>query len=99
MGPRLPRWPLLGLGWTGAGALAPFGFYLLVYGALVWAGVVDNGMEAIDGWVVVVAYGGFSVYGLALGRATRAYQQATRRSCAHCPGDTTRTDLLSSTAS
>ncbi|MEU7131910.1 hypothetical protein [Streptomyces sp. NPDC046261] len=98
-GRRLPRWPLLGLGWTGAGALAPFGVYLLVHGTLVWAGVVDNGMEAIDGWVVVVAYGGFSVYGLALGLATRAYQQATRRACAHCPGGATPTTALSSTAS
>ncbi|MFI8944828.1 hypothetical protein [Streptomyces syringium] len=51
----------------------------------------------IDGWIAVVAYGGFSVYGLAL--ATRAYEQASRRSCAHCPGGAARTTTLSSTAS
>ncbi|MEW2576882.1 hypothetical protein [Streptomyces syringium] len=48
---------------------------------------------------MVVAYGGFSVYGLALGLATRSYEQATRRSCAHCPGGAARTTILSSTAS
>ncbi|MEU4208531.1 hypothetical protein AB0F13_00780 [Streptomyces sp. NPDC026206] len=84
-GRRLPRWPLLALGWTGAGALALFGPFLLVYEVLLWSGVVDQGPAGHAGWVVVVAYGGFCAYGLALGRAAHAYGLATRRRCAHCP--------------
>ncbi|MEV5238927.1 hypothetical protein AB0K89_07420 [Streptomyces cinnamoneus] len=83
-GRRLPRLPLLALGWTGAGALAPFGAFLLVYGTLLWTGAIEGGFEGHAGWVVAVAYGGFSAYGLALGRATRTYQLATRRLCGHC---------------
>ncbi|KUJ64665.1 hypothetical protein ACZ90_59165 [Streptomyces albus subsp. albus] len=84
-GERLPRLPLLVLGWTGAGALAPFGVFLIVVGALTWAGAFDTGaMESYSPWVVVVAYGGFSLYGVGLGRAVRAFRQRTRRQCAHC---------------
>ncbi|WP_274562485.1 hypothetical protein [Streptomyces spiramyceticus] len=82
-GERLPRLPLIGLGWAGAGALAPFGIFLLVFGALTWAGVIEEGKgpESHAPWVVVVAYGGFSLYGLALARATHAYRLRTRRDC------------------
>ena len=83
-GRALPRLPLLALGWAGTGALAPFGLFLAVMGALTWTGMIDVGIADHAPWVVAVAYGGFCVYGLALGRATRAYQRATRRTCAHC---------------
>ncbi|MBT2387358.1 hypothetical protein [Streptomyces sp. ISL-11] len=83
-GRRMPRWPLLALGWTGAGALAPFGIYMAVWGVLVGAGVVDSGIGGHAAWVVVVAYGGFSFYGLALGRAAGVYRLATRRACGRC---------------
>ncbi|GAA4898641.1 hypothetical protein ACFPM3_14600 [Streptomyces coeruleoprunus] len=75
---------LLGLGWAGAATLAPFGVFLAVVGTLMWTGAVDVGFAGHAPWVVLVAYGGFSVYGLALGRATRAYQLRTRRACARC---------------
>ncbi|NKY15054.1 hypothetical protein, partial [Streptomyces somaliensis] len=75
---------LLALGWAGAAALAPFGVFLAVTGALVWAGPVDVGLGDHAPWVVAVAYGGFSVYGVALGRATGAYRTRTRRPCAWC---------------
>ncbi|MEU9863663.1 hypothetical protein AB0D99_22590 [Streptomyces sp. NPDC047971] len=83
-GRALPRLPLLALGWAGAGALAPFGIFLAVTGTLVWAGVTELGIADHAPWVVVIAYGGFSVYGLALGRASLAYQRAGRRVCARC---------------
>ncbi|KOG30308.1 hypothetical protein [Streptomyces viridochromogenes] len=83
-GRRLPRLPLLALGWAGAGALAPFGVFLAAVGALAWAGAVDVGMADHAPWVVAVAYGSFSGYGLALARATRAHQRATRRPCERC---------------
>ncbi|WP_418959393.1 hypothetical protein [Streptomyces tritici] len=83
-GRALPRLPLLALGWAGAGALAPFGIFLAVMGALAWSGLTDWGVADHAPWVVVVAYGGFSAYGLALGRATRSYQRTTRRACARC---------------
>ncbi|MEU3819025.1 hypothetical protein AB0E74_05330 [Streptomyces sp. NPDC030392] len=75
---------LLALGWAGAAALAPFGVFLAVTGALMWAGLVDVGLGDHAAWVVVVAYGGFSVYGVALGRATEAYRARTRRPCTRC---------------
>ncbi|MFI0929046.1 hypothetical protein ACH4TP_34830 [Streptomyces sp. NPDC021012] len=83
-GRRLPRLPLLALGWTGAGALAPFGAFLAVFGVLTWWGVISVGLTDHAPWVVAVAYGGFCGYGLALARATRVYQRATRRTCGHC---------------
>ncbi|WP_031079047.1 hypothetical protein [Streptomyces sp. NRRL S-118] len=83
-GGRLPRLPLLALGWTGAGALAPFGIFLAVWGVLMWAGAISNGLPDHAPWVVVIAYGGFSLYGLGLARATWAYQVRTRRACTHC---------------
>ncbi|WOX21812.1 hypothetical protein [Streptomyces solicathayae] len=83
-GRSLPRLPLLTLGWAGAGALAPFGIFLATIGALTWTGAIDVGLADHAPWVVAVAYGGFSVYGLALGRATHTYQQATRRACGSC---------------
>ncbi|MFE4619220.1 hypothetical protein ACFRJ7_24265 [Streptomyces sp. NPDC056747] len=83
-GRRLPRPPMLALGWAGAGALAPFGALLAAVGVLAWTGVIGSGLDDHAPWVVAVAYGGFSCYGLALGRATRSFQQATRRTCAAC---------------
>lgn len=83
-GGRLPRLPLLALGWMGAGALAPFGIFLMLWGALAWAGATDTGLVDHAPWVVVVAYGGFALYGLGLARATWAYQVRTRRACARC---------------
>ncbi|MER7538235.1 hypothetical protein ABTX77_26085 [Streptomyces sp. NPDC097704] len=83
-GRRLPRLPLLALGWTGAGALAPFGAFLAALGLLAWTGAITVGMADHAPWVVAVAYGGFCGYGLALARATRAYQRATRRACGRC---------------
>lgn len=83
-GRRLPRLPLLALGWAGAGALAPFGAFLAAFGLLAWTGVIDTGIADHAPWVVAVAYGGFCGYGLALARATRAYQRATRTACGHC---------------
>ncbi|MFF8838967.1 hypothetical protein [Streptomyces sp. NPDC015130] len=83
-GRRLPRLPLLALGWAGAGALVPFGIFLAALGALAWTGAVDVGMADHAPWVVAVAYGSFSGYGLALARATRAHQRATRRPCERC---------------
>ncbi|RST09735.1 hypothetical protein E2C00_00975 [Streptomyces sp. WAC05374] len=83
-GRALPRLPLLALGWAGAGALAPFGIFLAVTGVLAWTGVAEVSIPDHAPWVVMVAYGGFCVYGLALGRATRSYQRATRRTCARC---------------
>ncbi|MEF9885688.1 hypothetical protein [Streptomyces sp. P9-A4] len=85
-GRRLPRLPLLALGWAGAGALAPFGAFLAALGALAWAGVIGLGMADHAPWVVAVAYGGFCGYGLALARATLLYQRATRTNCEHCQG-------------
>ncbi|MFJ8694071.1 hypothetical protein [Streptomyces roseolilacinus] len=78
------RAALLALGWAGAAALAPFGVFLAVTGALVWAGLADVGLGDHAPWVVAVAYGGFSVYGVALARATGAYRTRTRRPCARC---------------
>ncbi|WP_426366438.1 hypothetical protein [Streptomyces sp. E-08] len=83
-GRRLPRLPLLALGWAGAGALAPFGAFLAALGVLTWTGAVDAGIADHAPWVVAVAYGGFCAYGLALGRATRVYQRATRTACGRC---------------
>jgi hypothetical protein len=83
-GRRLPRLPLLALGWAGAGALAPFGAFLAALGLLAWTGVISTGTADHAPWVVAVAYGGFCGYGLALGRATRHYQRATRRACVRC---------------
>ncbi|MFD0369380.1 hypothetical protein [Streptomyces sp. NPDC127114] len=83
-GRRLPRPPLLALGWAGAAALAPFGLFLAVLGLLAGAGVVESGLTDHAPWVVVVAYGGFSLFGLALGRATLGYQRSTRSTCVHC---------------
>lgn len=83
-GRRLPRPPLLALGWAGAGALAPFGALLGALGVLAWTGLIDSGLDDHAPWVVAVAYGGFSCYGLALARATRTYQRATRRTCVSC---------------
>ncbi|OEJ94191.1 hypothetical protein [Streptomyces thermolilacinus] len=81
---RPVRAALLALGWAGAAALAPFGVFLAVAGALMWAGVLDMGLGDHAPWVVLVADGGFSVYGVALGRATGAYRARTRRPCARC---------------
>ncbi|MFF1511093.1 hypothetical protein [Streptomyces sp. NPDC058326] len=83
-GRRLPRLPMLALGWAGAGALAPFGALLAAFGVLAWTGAISAGLEDHAPWVVAVAYGGFSCYGLALARATRDYQRATRRDCERC---------------
>ncbi|MFE1549336.1 hypothetical protein [Streptomyces sp. NPDC058718] len=83
-GRRLPRPPMLALGWAGAGALAPFGALLAAVGVLAWTGAIGSGLDDHAPWVVAVAYGGFSCYGLALGRATRSFQRATRRTCAAC---------------
>ncbi|MFE0650744.1 hypothetical protein ACFVZH_19350 [Streptomyces sp. NPDC059534] len=83
-GRRLPRLPLLALGWAGAGALAPFGVFLAAVGVLTWTGTISVGLGDHAPWVFVVAYGGFCGYGLALARATRAYQRATRRACEWC---------------
>ncbi|WP_395363999.1 hypothetical protein ACHGLA_26770 [Streptomyces sp. YH02] len=83
-GRRLPRLPVLALGWAGAGALAPFGALLATVGVLNWTGVTDVGMADHAPWVVAVAYGGFSCYGLALARATLLYQRTARRACDHC---------------
>ncbi|MFI8764881.1 hypothetical protein ACIGN6_08150 [Streptomyces sp. NPDC053792] len=83
-GRRLPRLPLLALGWAGAGALAPFGAFLAALGLLTWTGVISVGIADHAPWVVAVAYGGFSGYGLALALATRRYQRATRRACGRC---------------
>ncbi|MFD7324619.1 hypothetical protein ACFV9D_26565 [Streptomyces sp. NPDC059875] len=83
-GRRLPRVPLLALGWAGTGALVPFGVFLTVMGTLAWTGVIDASISDHAPWVVVVAYGGFCLYGLALGRATRSYQRTTRRACTRC---------------
>ncbi|MEU9995112.1 hypothetical protein [Streptomyces sp. NPDC050848] len=83
-GRRLPRVPLIALGWAGAGALTPFGVFLAVVGVLAWAGAVDAAVADHAPWVVLVAYGGFCLYGLALGRATRSFQRATRRPCERC---------------
>ena len=83
-GRRLPRPPLLALGWAGAGALAPFGALLAAVGVLTWAGLIEIDLADHAPWVFAVAYGGFSCYGLALGRATRSYQRATRRTCTAC---------------
>ncbi|MEU6878302.1 hypothetical protein [Streptomyces sp. NPDC046712] len=83
-GRRLPRVPLLALGWAGTGALTPFGIFLAVVGGLAWTGVIDLAMGDHAPWVVAVAYGGFCLYGLALGRATLSYQRATRRVCVRC---------------
>ena len=85
-GRRLPRLPLLALGWAGAGALAPFGAFLAATGVLAWTGSADLDLADHAPWVFVVAYGGFSCYGLALGRATLLYQRAARRACDHCRG-------------
>ncbi|MFJ2934231.1 hypothetical protein ACIO8G_15845 [Streptomyces sp. NPDC087219] len=83
-GRRLPRLPLLALGWAGAGALAPFGAFLAAVGVLAWTGAAGSGVADHAPWVVAVAYGGFSLYGLALGRATLLYQRAARRACDRC---------------
>ncbi|MEU8760898.1 hypothetical protein [Streptomyces sp. NPDC048659] len=83
-GRRLPRPLLLGLGWAGAGALAPFGVLLAVLGVLAWTGVTEAGLAGHAPWVVVVAYGGFSLFGLALARAALVHQRATRRACGRC---------------
>ncbi|MEV0450589.1 hypothetical protein [Streptomyces sp. NPDC050600] len=84
-GRRLPRPLLLGLGWAGAGALAPFGVFLAVLGLLAWTGAIETtGLADHAPWVVAVAYGGFCVFGLALGRATHVHQRATRRECGRC---------------
>ncbi|MFF5767877.1 hypothetical protein ACFY8F_35855 [Streptomyces tanashiensis] len=83
-GRRLPRLPLLALGWAGAGALAPFGAFLAALGVLAWTGVIDVGMADHAPWVVAVAYGGFSLYGLALARAAHRFQRATRTACGRC---------------
>lgn len=83
-GRRLPRPALLALGWAGAGALAPFGVFLAVLGVLAWTGVIEVGLADHAPWVVAVAYGGFCLFGLALGRATRVFQRATRRACGRC---------------
>ncbi|MFD3530890.1 hypothetical protein [Streptomyces sp. NPDC058664] len=83
-GRRLPRLPLLALGWAGAGALAPFGALLATLGVLAWTGVI--GFEPADHapWVIAVAYGGFSCYGLALARATFIRQRSDRAACGRC---------------
>ncbi|MGW5423572.1 hypothetical protein [Streptomyces sp. NPDC003943] len=89
-GRRLPRPALLALGWAGAGALAPFGLFLAAIGLLAWTGVSDVDLADHAPWVFAVAYGGFCLFGLALGRATRLYQRATRKMCARCrarPGE------------
>ncbi|MFF0559243.1 hypothetical protein [Streptomyces sp. NPDC004266] len=83
-GRRLPRLPLLALGWTGAGALAPLGAFLVALGVLAWTGAIGVGAADHAPWAVAVAYGGFCGYGLALARATRVYQRATRTVCEHC---------------
>ncbi|MER8046391.1 hypothetical protein [Streptomyces sp. NPDC094032] len=83
-GRRLPRPALLALGWAGAGALAPFGVLLAVLGGLAWTGVIEVGLADHAPWIVVVAYGGFCLFGLALGRATLVHQRATRRACGRC---------------
>ncbi|WP_128979674.1 hypothetical protein [Streptomyces roseicoloratus] len=85
-GLALPRLPLLALGWAGAGALAPFGIFLGVLGVLSWTGLTELGITDHAPWVVVVAYGGFCAYGLALGRATLAFQRSGRRACTRCTG-------------
>ncbi|MEU6987770.1 hypothetical protein ABZ946_30820 [Streptomyces sp. NPDC046324] len=83
-GRRLPRVPLLALGWAGTGALVPFGVFLAAFGLLAWTGVIESSIDDHAPWVVVIAYGGFCLYGLALGRATASYRQTTRRPCTHC---------------
>ncbi|MCX4983774.1 hypothetical protein [Streptomyces sp. NBC_00572] len=83
-GRRLPRLPLLALGWAGAGALAPFGAFLAVTGVLAWAGAINPGLADHAPWVFVVAYGGFSCYGLALGRATLLHQRSAFKTCDRC---------------
>ncbi|MFI8960549.1 hypothetical protein ACIGO8_00410 [Streptomyces sp. NPDC053493] len=83
-GRRLPRPLLLALGWAGAGALTPFGVFLTVVGALWWTGIAGGGPADHAPWVVAVAYGGFCLFGLALGRATFAHQRATRKICVRC---------------
>ncbi|MGW4163670.1 hypothetical protein [Streptomyces sp. NPDC004788] len=83
-GRRLPRPLLLALGWAGAGALAPFGLFLAGFAVLTWAGVSDVKLADHAPWVFAVAYGGFCLFGLALGRATRLHQRATRKICARC---------------
>ncbi|MFF0436873.1 hypothetical protein ACFYU9_32210 [Streptomyces sp. NPDC004327] len=84
-GRRLPRPLLLALGWTGAGALAPFGLFLAVIGLLTWTGALTTGSIPDHApWIVAVAYGGFCLFGLALGQSTRLYQRATRKNCARC---------------
>ncbi|MGA4974988.1 hypothetical protein [Streptomyces cinereoruber] len=83
-GRRLPRLPLLALGWAGAGALAPFGAFLAALGVLSWTGAIGTGPADHAPWVPVVAYGGFSCYGLALGRATLVRQRSGRAACGRC---------------
>ncbi|MET9537040.1 hypothetical protein ABZY16_05975 [Streptomyces sp. NPDC006553] len=83
-GRRLPRLPLLALGWAGAGALAPFGAFLAATGVLAWTGAAGSGVADHAPWVVAVAYGGFSLYGLALGRATLLHQRSALRACDRC---------------
>ncbi|CAL9544285.1 hypothetical protein SUDANB37_04321 [Streptomyces sp. enrichment culture] len=48
------------------------------------AGLLDTGLGDHAPWVVLVAYGGCSVYGVALRRATGAYRAPTRRAYARC---------------
>ncbi|MEU7112613.1 hypothetical protein [Streptomyces sp. NPDC046182] len=46
--------------------------------------MIESSIDDHAPWAVVVAYGGFCLYGLAPGRATASYRRTTRRPCTRC---------------
>ena len=85
-GRRLPRRLVLVGGWTGAAALTTMGS-LAAFGVLAdLLGVTDGPIDLVDtaGLVMVgLIYGSWLLFGLAVGGATLAYQQATAPKVRH----------------
>jgi len=76
-GERLPRWPLLVLGWAGALALTPYGFATVVASAV---GFTVGDAEGWSPWVGYVGGLAFAGLGLSLAFCTRSYLGRTRPS-------------------
>lgn len=81
----VPRWLVLIPAWAATAVLVTMGA-LVAFGSLGQVlGLVDGPARFSGaGWVVLMVYGGWLLFGLALGGATWAYQQRTRARCARC---------------
>jgi hypothetical protein len=84
-GKRVARWLVLIPAWAATAVLVTMGA-LVAFGSLSQAlGLVDGPARFSGaGRVVFLVYGGWLLFGLALGGATWAYQQQTRARCGQC---------------